>query len=65
MFVIKNEKGTYFQGNTAIGPRFGGTMEGAKKFETRIEAGQIMGTHSFAFALCDIEDLTPPNNQPL
>jgi len=45
-----------FQRMTGIGPMFGGTKEEAMVFDDKIEAAQMMGRHSYAFVMADIEE---------
>lgn len=55
MFVIRKAENNYYNLNTPIGPCFGATKENARKFDSRIDASNIMG--HFAFADCEIEEV--------
>lgn len=41
-FVLKHDNGTYFVKYTGIGPMFGGTLEDAKRFDSREGAASLL-----------------------
>lgn len=45
-WALKHDDGTYYQGRSGIGPMFGGTVEEAKRFPSRVDAALEMGWHS-------------------
>lgn len=55
MFRIKYDGGSYFQGMTGIGPRFGGTKDEAETFDDKMEAARMLGSH-FGFTMAEVEE---------
>jgi len=54
MYRIKHGNGTYYAGQSGIGPTFGASHEDAATFETMADAIRAM-TH-WAFGDCEIEE---------
>ncbi len=57
-YVIKKSKGNYYWRDTGIGPCFGATRGKAFVFDSLLDASNILVSHSFAFADCEIEKVT-------
>ncbi len=56
-YVIKKSDGNYYKRDTGIGPCFGAKKEKAFVFDSILDASNILVSHSFAFADCEIEEI--------